>query len=49
MAASHLGPCSGGVTGNPRASTPYNQSFVVPDDALNGYWVELHKTPKLAI
>ncbi|MEX3614309.1 MAG: type VI immunity family protein [Burkholderia gladioli] len=29
------------------ASEAWLQRFNVPDDELNGYWVELHKTPKL--
>ncbi|TCW81441.1 hypothetical protein C5O80_22705 [Burkholderia sp. SRS-46] len=29
------------------ASEAWLQRFSVPDDELNGYWVELHKTPKL--
>lgn len=27
LCSSRLCPCSGAVTGNPRMSTPYNQSF----------------------
>ncbi|MEX3555471.1 MAG: type VI immunity family protein, partial [Burkholderia gladioli] len=30
------------------ATEAWLQRFNVPDDQLNGYWLELHRTPKLA-
>jgi hypothetical protein len=29
------------------ATEAWLRRFDVPDDKINGYWVELHKTPKL--